>query len=128
MSAFVRLRERSHSGVEVPVRPLIHRPMTEGYCVVATRGGELPEVNCQSVTEIREDTKQRELDSARRWDEPANAVRSPLRSPCFPDREGPRPGRGRPAEPGPRAEKKNSEPTKSRGLTIGWLETEWQEA
>ena len=26
--------------------------MTEGYCVVATRGGELPEVNCQSVTQI----------------------------------------------------------------------------
>jgi hypothetical protein len=24
--------------------------VTEGYCVVATRGGELPEVNCQSVT------------------------------------------------------------------------------
>jgi len=23
--------------------------VTEGYCVVATRGGELPEVNCQSV-------------------------------------------------------------------------------
>jgi hypothetical protein len=39
--------------VEVPVRPLIHRPVTEGYCVVATRGGELPEVNCQSVTWIR---------------------------------------------------------------------------
>ena len=27
-----------------------HRPVTEGYCVVATRGGELLEVNCQSVT------------------------------------------------------------------------------
>jgi hypothetical protein len=50
MSALVRLRGRSHSGVEVPVRPLIHRPVTEGYCAVATRGGELPEVNCQSVT------------------------------------------------------------------------------
>ena len=24
--------------------------------------------------------------------------------------------------------RKNSEPTKSRGLTGGWLETEWQEA
>ena len=53
MSALVRLRGRSHSGVEVPVRPLIHRPVTEGYCAVATRGGELPEVNCQSVTLIR---------------------------------------------------------------------------
>jgi len=50
-AALVRLRGRSHSGVEVPVRPLIHRPVTEGYCAVATRGGELPEVNCQSVTE-----------------------------------------------------------------------------
>jgi hypothetical protein len=46
----VRLRVRLHGGVEVPVRPRIHRPVTEGYCVVATRGGELPEVNCQSVT------------------------------------------------------------------------------
>jgi hypothetical protein len=52
-AALVRLRWRSHSGVEVPVRPLIHRPVTEGYCAVATRGGELPEVNCQSVTMIR---------------------------------------------------------------------------
>ena len=49
-SALVRLRGRSHSGVQVPVRPKIHRPVTEGYCVVVTRGGELPEVNCQSVT------------------------------------------------------------------------------
>src|SRR5438094_317356 len=46
----VRLRTHSHSGVEVPVRLRIHRPVTEGYCVVATRGGEPPEVNCQSVT------------------------------------------------------------------------------
>lgn len=123
----MRLRGRSHSGVEVPVRPLIHRPVTEGYCSVATRGGELPEVNCQSVRQIREATKQTELDSARRWDEPASAVRSLRRSPCFLDEEGPRSERGRPAEPGPRAER-NSEPTKSRDLTGGWLETEWQEA
>jgi len=27
-----------------------HPPVTEGYCVVATRGGELPEVNNPSVT------------------------------------------------------------------------------
>ena len=46
----VRLRGRLHSGVEVPVRPKYYRSVTEGYCVVATRGGELPEVNCQSVT------------------------------------------------------------------------------
>jgi len=46
----VRLRGRLHGGGEVPVRPKYHRPVTEGYCVVATRGGELPEVNCQSVT------------------------------------------------------------------------------
>ena len=46
----VRLQMHSHSGVEVPVRLRIHRPVTEGYCVVATRGGEPPEVNCQSVT------------------------------------------------------------------------------
>ena len=50
MSAPVRLRGRLHGGVKVPVRPKYHRPVTEGYCVVATRGGELPEVNCQSVT------------------------------------------------------------------------------
>ena len=50
MSALVRLRGRLHGGVKVPVRPKYHRPVTEGYCVVATRGGELPEVNCQSVT------------------------------------------------------------------------------
>jgi hypothetical protein len=49
-SALVRLRGRLHGGVKVPVRPKYHRPVTEGYCVVATRGGELPEVNCQSVT------------------------------------------------------------------------------
>ena len=49
MLALVRLRGRLHGGVEVPVRPKHHRPVTEGYCVVATRGGELPEVNCQSV-------------------------------------------------------------------------------
>jgi hypothetical protein len=48
--AVVRLQGRLHSGVKVPVRPKYHRPVTEGYCVVATRGGELPEVNCQSVT------------------------------------------------------------------------------
>src|ERR1039457_3354562 len=48
--AVVRLRGRLHGGVEVTVRPKYHRPVTEGYCVVATRGGELPEVNCQSVT------------------------------------------------------------------------------
>ena len=47
----MRLRTHPHSGVEVPVRPTYHRPVTEGYCVVATQGGELPEVNCQSVTE-----------------------------------------------------------------------------
>jgi len=46
----VRLRGRLHGGVRVPVRPRIHRPVTEGYCVVATRGGELPEVNNPSVT------------------------------------------------------------------------------
>jgi hypothetical protein len=46
----VRLRGRLHGGVKVPVRPKYHRPVTEGYCAVATRGGELPEVNCQSVT------------------------------------------------------------------------------
>ena len=38
--------------MEVPVRLKIHRPVTEGYCVVATQGGELPEVNCQSVTKL----------------------------------------------------------------------------
>jgi hypothetical protein len=50
LAAPVRLRGRLHGGVKVPVRPKYHRPVTEGYCVVATRGGELPEVNCQSVT------------------------------------------------------------------------------
>jgi hypothetical protein len=87
-SALVRLRGRSHSGVKVPVRPQIHRPVTEGYCVVATRGEELPEVNCQSVTLIGYRYQQRELDSARRWDEPASAERSPLRSPSLHDGEG----------------------------------------
>ena len=48
----VRLRTHPHSGVEVPVRLTVHQPVTEGYCVVATQGGELPEVNCQSVTEL----------------------------------------------------------------------------
>ena len=35
--------------MKVPVRLKYHQPVTEGYRVVATRGGELPEVNCQSV-------------------------------------------------------------------------------
>ena len=48
--ALVRLQRRLPSGVKVLVRPKNHRPVTKGYCVVATRGGELPEVNCQSVT------------------------------------------------------------------------------
>jgi len=39
--------------VKVPVRLTYHQPVAEGYCVVATPGGELPEVNCQSVTEPR---------------------------------------------------------------------------
>jgi hypothetical protein len=52
---------RRDAGARAPVRALTrrggsprqaeyHRPVTEGYCVVATRGRELPEVNCQSVT------------------------------------------------------------------------------
>jgi hypothetical protein len=48
--ALVRLRRRTHSGVEVPVRRNVYPPVTEGYCVVATRGGELLEVNNPSVT------------------------------------------------------------------------------
>jgi hypothetical protein len=57
----VRLRTHSHCGVEVPVRLKIHWPVTEGYCVVATRGGELPEVNCQSVTKLMQRQQQRKL-------------------------------------------------------------------
>ena len=57
----MRLRTHPHSGVEVPVRLKIHRPVTEGYCAVATRGGELPEVNCQSVTKLMRKQRQREL-------------------------------------------------------------------
>lgn len=57
----VRLQTHSHSGVEVPVRLKIHQPVTEGYCVVATRGGEPPEVNCQSVTKLMQKQQQREL-------------------------------------------------------------------
>jgi hypothetical protein len=40
--------------VEVPVRLMVYRPVTEGYCLVATRGGEPPEVNCQSVTKLKQ--------------------------------------------------------------------------
>ena len=61
---------------------MYHRPVTEGYCIVATRGGELPEVNCQSVTH-EENQEQSELDSASRRDEPASAVRSPFGSPSL---------------------------------------------
>jgi len=57
----VRLQTHSHCGVEVPVRLKVHRPVTEGYCVVVTRGGELPEVNCQSVTKLMQKQRQREL-------------------------------------------------------------------
>lgn len=57
----VRLQTHSHCGVEVPVRLKVYRPATEGYCVVVTRGGELPEVNCQSVTKLMQKQRQREL-------------------------------------------------------------------
>jgi len=57
----VRLRTHPHCGVEVPVRLKIHQPVTESYCVVETRGGELPEVNCQSVTKLLRKQRQREL-------------------------------------------------------------------
>jgi hypothetical protein len=50
MPVLVRLWRRTHSGVKVPVRRNVYPPVTEGYCVVATRGGELPEVNNPSVT------------------------------------------------------------------------------
>lgn len=50
----MRLRTHSHSGVEVPVRLRVYRPVSEGYCVVATRGGEPLEVNCQSVTKLKQ--------------------------------------------------------------------------
>jgi hypothetical protein len=60
-SCLVRLQTHPHCGVEDPVRPKIHRPVTEGYCVVATRGGELPEVKCQSVTKLMRRQRQREL-------------------------------------------------------------------
>ena len=50
MPACVCLRGRAHSRVEVPARRDVHSSETEGYCVVATRGGELPEVNNPSVT------------------------------------------------------------------------------
>jgi hypothetical protein len=50
----VRLRTHSHSGVEVPVRLKVCQPVTEGYCIVATRRGEPPEVNCQSVTKLKQ--------------------------------------------------------------------------
>ena len=49
-AGLVRLQRRPYSGVRVPVRRNVHPPETEGYCVVATRGGELPEVNNPSVT------------------------------------------------------------------------------
>ena len=50
MGPLVRLGRRPQSGVQVPVRRNVHRPGTEGDCVVATRGGERPEVNDPSVT------------------------------------------------------------------------------
>ena len=123
----MRLRRRSHSGVEVPVRPQIHRPVTEGYCAVITRGGELPEVNCQSVTLIGIATNK--VNSIRPDGGTSLRALSEVRSAA----QASSTGRGfalrrsRPAEPGARAERK-SEATKSRGLTGGWLETEWQEA
>jgi len=49
-AAPVRLRGHTHSRVRVPVRQKFTSLKTEGYCVVATRGGELPEVNNPSVT------------------------------------------------------------------------------
>jgi len=39
---------------ESPRQAEVHPPVTEGYCVVATRGGKLPEVNNPSVTQCHE--------------------------------------------------------------------------
>src|SRR6266550_3994238 len=77
----VRLRTHPHSGVEVPVRLTIHQPVTEGYCVVATQGGEAAggELPVRNRADAKQ--RQRELDSAGRWDELVMAMRSPCRSP-----------------------------------------------
>ena len=60
-SAFLRNKFRTRAPVraltwrgESPRQAEVHRSVTEGYCVVATRGGELPEVNRQSVTRSHE--------------------------------------------------------------------------
>jgi hypothetical protein len=57
------------------------RLKTEGYCAVATRGGELPEVNNPSVTTWHETMTQSEPDSAMPTGEPASAERSPDHDP-----------------------------------------------
>lgn len=78
-AALVRLQRRLPSRVRVPVRRTVHPPVTEGYCVVVTRGGELPEVNHPSARTCMKVMTQTKPDSARPTDEPASAVRSPRR-------------------------------------------------
>jgi hypothetical protein len=44
------------AGCKSPSGGNVHPSTTEGYCVVVTRGGELPEVNNRSVTYDQNDT------------------------------------------------------------------------
>ena len=67
--------------MKVPVRRKIYLPVTEGYCVLETGGGELPEVNPQSLTKRKE---KKTVNSIRPKliGEPSRVRRSPGRAPC----------------------------------------------
>ena len=115
----VRLRTHPHSGVEVPVRPTIHRPVTEGYCVVATQGGELPEVNCQSVTEPLQGSGK--VNSIRQADGTSPSGRCEVRAAAQASERGFLREQERPAEQRPWAEETDEPEEKPRrhGSVIG---------
>ena len=110
-SAMVRLRTHPHSGVEVPVRLTIHQPVTEGYCVVATQGGKLPEVNCQSVTELMH--SRGNVNSIRQADGTSSSWRCEVRAAAHASERGFLREQERPAEQRPCAEE-TDEPEKPR--------------
>jgi hypothetical protein len=121
----VRLQTHSHCGVEVPVRPKIHRPVTEGYCVVATRGGELPEVNCQSVT--RPEQSEGKVNSIQQVDGMRLSGQCEIRAAAqgSPQRIL---ARARKASGAASVCRQNSESEKGRAAINRSMETEWQEA
>jgi len=109
----VRLCARLTSRVKVPTR-LCSKPVTEGYCVVETRGGELLEVNNQSVGN--------KDDSVKYEDEPASDERN-LESSSPRSRWMHREMRRKDRSSELKENRENDKP----GTHMGWLIMEWLE-